>query len=215
MNSCDYDKTKHRYYINEDAVPSVTQVLADNRLIPDYSNDDNPRVIGSLVHHMLEVYDKGKDISLYKGSEAFLNGWQLFMKESEAHWLKIEVPMYSNLLKFAGTSDRIGYCFKKYYVIDIKTGSQADYHKIQTAGYKILESESLGENINSVPIHRACVYLPGNGSYKFVEHTSRMDERIFIAALTLTHYRGDYDRSNGRHPKNNRVHSGNGQPSND
>lgn len=90
------------------------------------------------------------------------------------------------------------------FIIDMKTGSKACWHGIQTAGYKDLAVDDdalwalFGEPFASwtlterdAGLRRAIVYLPGNGKFQFAEQQDPGDHWRFSSALALLQWRHD------------------------
>jgi len=89
-----------------------------------------------------------------------------------------EERLASNVYRFAGTIDHIGYLDGHFCIIDVKTSVVASAATgIQLAGYEIL--------LSARGARRFALHLQDNGNYKLIEYKDRNDRNIFLAALAL------------------------------
>lgn len=181
-----FDAEKHQYRIDGQRVPSVTQVLQGAGLIDTTWFNDAARTRGTYVAQATEMYDKGTlDYdALDEGLRPYVMAWEKFLVENEVEIKAIEMMVCSEARRYAGTLDRIiamgGGKYK--YVLDIKTGSAAKWHSIQTAGY-----------VQCLPGYhrRASIILNNDGKYSFHEHIESYDRGVFLSALNLYHWKSD------------------------
>ena len=185
-----FNKELHKYEFNGVPVPSVTQVLAsvgliDLSMVP--ANILNEACeFGSLVHKATELYDHGR-LKL-DGLDPEINhcvtAWLQFVKDFDVQILEIELRVYSNRFKYAGTLDRIAVIKDRLYIIDLKTGAKQKAYMAQTAAYALAYREMTGTRA----IKRASVYLDGE-KYKFDPHENKEDESVFLSALAVHNYK--------------------------
>jgi hypothetical protein len=163
------------------SLPSVTQIIADAGLygntsyFTDYSRDR-----GSFVHKAIEYHLSGElsEETLDPVIVPYLDAWKKF--QSEANYISnlCEERLASNVYRFAGTIDHIGYLDGHFCIIDVKTSVVASAATgIQLAGYEIL--------LSARGARRFALHLQDNGNYKLIEYKDRNDRNIFLAALAL------------------------------
>ena len=160
---------------------------------------------GIVVHDIAEAYAHGAVMP--GGLDAYTDGLSLWFMEYGPAVLFTERRIVSEQLHLTGRVD-LGaiLCGRAMpdtptpWVIDYKTGQPADWHGIQTAGYKLLVEHDVATQTlaagafepKAVPgagWSRAVLYLPGNGKYRFVPQTDPQDTYLFRAALTLHTWR--------------------------
>lgn len=180
-----FDAKTHTYTYNGKLVPSVTEIisaagLSNYDVIPEAILEP-AATFGTDVHAACAEFDRGGGIPKNELLAECVQGWAKFTRDFSAKWQHIEQFRYNARYGYAGTSDRLGYVNDKWTVIDIKTGTPAKWHRIQTAGYAML----------SMPIipYRMVVYLKPGG-YKIVENKDKLDEQVFLSALTIFKFKG-------------------------
>ena len=204
-----FEEQGHVYKFEGKRVMSLTQILDAAGLV-DYSMVqpavlEAKRGLGSKVHEYCLWNDKNElDMDDLKPWPKYWNrveGWRQFVADSgfmpDLTWCEVPAAARVNGMLYALTVDRYGVVGDgeniANAVIEIKTCADKEpSHQIQTAGQAILfrpQSDAV-----QLPLKRFAVYLleKANGAGKFYavqEHTDRMDEKIFLACLMLTHYR--------------------------
>lgn len=181
------------YTLNGVRLPSVSDVLRISG-ISDWSHVD-PGILaaaaarGTAVHKCCEAIERetvdwaGIEPSHLPYIDAFMAFMDITGWESDL----MEEPLCSETLLVAGTPDRRG-CFTKWEgtpraVLDLKTGAPQPAHSIQLAGYKRLMPPE------DPPLKRYGLYLSRDGSYQLKEYAGATDEKIFAAAVALTHWK--------------------------
>ena len=161
-----FDPAIHAYSIYGIRVPSVTQCLKACGFIEE-RGDEYAMKRGEYVHEATALDDAGKldESSLDPVILPYVQAWRRFRKDSGFLPLKIECRVGHPVYRYAGTLDRIGEMPDDgQWVLDIKTGSPADWHPLQTALYAVAAEYMDGD----VTLKRAAVYLRDNGSYSDV-----------------------------------------------
>lgn len=182
-----FDAETHTYRIDGERVPSVTQVLEGAGLIDTRWFNDEARTRGTYVALATQYYDEGTlDYdALDDELKPYVMAWERFLAGDDTREvLRIEQRVWHTALRFAGTLDRtiLMGTTKRKYVLDIKTGSAAPWHQLQTAGY----AECL------VGLWcRASIILYDDASYHFNVHDSRSDRDVFRSALNLYHWKSE------------------------
>ena len=161
----------------------VTQVLRGAGLCDMSFVDEAAMKRGTAVHLATELDDLGEleESSVDPVVAPYLAGWRRFRTEMKPQIVTIEEKVSDQLAGYRGTLDRRVYLDNKHWVIDIKTGSPAPWHAIQLAGYAAVFTPN--------PRYRAGVYLPGDGSYRFVEYSDRQDYEVWRSALRIAKWR--------------------------
>lgn len=187
-----FEADTHTYRLLDDVVPSVTQILSDNRLRADYRwvNPDvleRARQIGHAAHAAAHYSDEGTLVESTVAPEVlpFLQAWRAFVEVRQVRMVKLEQLFADTTYRFAGTIDRIAFIdgVERPVILDIKTGdsSGANY---QTAAYGYLAGLPLSTPRFSVQLHPERP-IP----YTVTPYRRTSDWRIFRAALELTHER--------------------------
>jgi hypothetical protein len=201
----------HRYEMNGQRIISLTQILDACGLV-DYSGIDptvlaNKAKFGTKIHEYTLWNDQGEldmdDLKPYQNYFNCIVGWRQFCEDfnfaCNMEWAEVPCAVKLNGMLFGMTVDRFGTFGSKedvaagkvsFGVVEIKTCADRKFsHQIQTAAQTV---PFRGDG--SVAMKRYAVYLLSqpNGSgrcYFAQEHTERMDEKIFLAALMLTQTR--------------------------
>jgi hypothetical protein len=206
-----FEQEGHRYTLDGKPLISLTQILSAAGMI-DYSHVDpqvlaNKAAFGTKVHEYCLWNDQGEldmdDLKPYPKYWNRVEGWRQFRHDfqftPDLEWCEIPAALKVNGMTYALTVDRFGVMgpvdgregFKPAIaVIELKTCANGEpSHAIQTAGQALLFKGD-----GSVEIKRYGVYLldkPNGGGklYRAELHEDRMDEKIFLSALTLTYWR--------------------------
>lgn len=179
-----FNKEEHLYYLEDKTtVPSVTQIIKNAGLI-NYSNVPDyilkrAATRGTAVHEACELFDKKIDkFTTYLSIpllEPYIKAWISFVRQFSPDFMEIESIVYSEKHNFAGTLDRVCMMDNVLWIIDIKTGAEKDYHRLQTAGYSIAFKK-----YDCVEIFRACVYLSKDGGFQLNCHLNDDDINEFL-----------------------------------
>jgi hypothetical protein len=177
----DFDPQAHTYKVDGEHYPSVTQVLTSAGLIDTTWYTPEACQLGTYVHQALHLMDTGEldEATLDPALRPYLDGWFKFLTDSRAEVMAMEYPVANTCHRYAGTLDR-WLLWNGDVIVDIKTGAAEPWHALQTALYA---------RCLKVNARRACVYLPGDGSYKAVAHTNPNDESVGLAAVALHHWK--------------------------
>lgn len=192
-----FDAATHTYTLDGHAIPSVTQVLSDNRLRADYRHVrpdvlERARQIGHAAHAAAHYSDEGTLVESTVAPEVlpFLAAWRAFVEVRQVEMLELEQLFADPTYRFAGTIDRIARLdgADRPVILDIKTG-EASGTNYQTAAYGHLAGLPLSTPRYSVQLHpeRAVPYT-------VTPYRATSDWRIFRAALELTHERAAHGR---------------------
>jgi len=187
-----FEPVSHTYRLEGREIPSVTQILSDNRLRADFRfvNPDvleRARRLGQAAHAAAHYYDEGSldTATVAPEVQPYLDAWRLFVEERQVHMLQLEQLWADPLYLFAGTIDRVAEVdgIERAIILDIKTG-EATGTNYQTAAYAHLAGLPLFTPRWSVQLHPERA-VP----YSVTPYSRTSDWRIFRAALELTHER--------------------------
>ena len=194
-----FDPETHRYTVNGEAWPSVTQLLSEFKLV-DFSmvpaeRLEYKRVLGTRVHAATVLLDKGElDEDHFNESfpecVPYLNAYRKFREIESFEPVHKEQRYFSKKWKFAGTPDEFGIINGDNYIIDYKCCFQV-YPAVSTQlqGYKIL----LEENIKGIKIKKLLsLLLKKTGHYEITEHKDNQSKNDFLACLVLHWRRRNY-----------------------
>ncbi len=184
----EFEEETHTYRLDGKIIPSVTEILTDVGLYPDFSMTDPWYAErGSLVHLATHYYDNGTldpdsiddEIHGYlKSYLEFKNVYLFDVKESE---MRVHDPIYW----YAGTADKLGDIDwdgqRREALPDLKCGPPEYGYQFQIAGY------SMARGLHHSTL-RLGVYLNKNGKLpKVIEYNDPGDFEIFKAATLLFH----------------------------
>jgi len=139
-----YRDEGHTYFVEvngkEIILPSVTQLMRTTGVIPqsDFEIPEKYAVLGTEVHAMTELVDKGMFYPEFCSEEALLYvlQYQSFLEENDVEILEIEQIIFNEELLYAGRLDRVMSINGIEYIVDIKTGGKYRWHARQLTAYK-------------------------------------------------------------------------------
>ena len=186
-----FEEEKHQYFWQGNLVPSVTQILDDVGLWPDYSVLDPWYADrGSKVHKAVALWEKGRlsEDVLDDQIVPYLESYKLWKEFTKYEPEIIEVPAYSLSFNFAGTPDSFGKVSEdspvfwwRDVVLDLKCGPFNIFFGFQLAGYSIITEQHWKWK-------RVSLHLQNDGSIaKHRVHDDPDDFHIFKSAVTVYH----------------------------
>ena len=203
-----FDKVEHEYRLFGQRLPSVTEVLGAQGMLPDYSwMPEFYRERGSAVHSAiaLEFFDRLDWGSLDENTKPYVERFRTFIEHLDFEPILVEQPLASEVYLYAGTPDALGWTGGgELLFLDWKCGGIEPAHHVQLAGgYMPLLEEAADEG--RIPVTRedlakarmAVVSLANdNPKLHPVERNGHRD--VFRSALAtyrwrLTHMKGVRD----------------------
>jgi hypothetical protein len=180
----------HIYTVGGVIVPAVSTIVQHAHRAAGGSSGgpwftDEHRERGKAVHAATLALDQSSleydDLLkwLKPAWQPFFFAYFEFRKHCRCQWALMEQARVHRALKFAGTPDRVGTLNDWPAILELKTGSPAPWHGVQTAGQDIL--------MGSRGRRRYVVYLTSDGRYKLREHTDSGDYLKFLSALQAFH----------------------------
>ena len=168
-----------RFYVTPDgnSYPSITTVLSlqDKPGLKKWRDGvgekEAKRIskesmrIGTAVHQMAEFYLSNYIIKLKNEEKKIVDTFNRlrFLLGNINNIVGVEIPLFSDLLRVAGTTDCIAEYNGKLSVIDFKTSLRPkkeewiDDYYMQTFAYKLMFEEMTGIEIQQIVILVACV----------------------------------------------------------
>jgi hypothetical protein len=205
-----FEPESHRYAINGIVVPSVTQVLEEERLI-DFSGIpdatlDQAKARGTYVHTILHYYLEGDfDVDdcdpRYRGYfdsalEYLARTKKTPLRNANGEAIAVEYRFWHPGRMFAGQIDYLGWDEDEVLSIDDwKTGEPSDVAApLQTAAYECGVRDCLLPHFpvryRNKPIRRRAVKLYRDGKPGRPEiYDDPRDLAMFFTALTCVHFR--------------------------
>ena len=142
----EFDPSDHSYRLDGKLIPGVTTVLGAVGIIETSYFREEAAWRGSVMHKVCELDDLGT-IAQYEidpQAEPYLAAYRAFKRDRAFLPSLIEQPLADPKLGFAGTPDRTGVIAGRqrgldYRVtLDLKTGAEAWWHRLQLAAYSQL-----------------------------------------------------------------------------
>ena len=185
----DFDPDTHRYTLNGERLPSVTEVLEPEEQLDGIPAEDlaRGRERGHHVHVAcaLLCYNNLEWSKLDPLLVPRVSAARKFLKETNFTILRVEHRMFDPTLKVAGTLDLFGVMNRFSWIIDWKSGMVSRTAGPQTAAYDNLFRQSFGGRENK----RGVVELHDDGSYRLRPQEDKRDYSIFKSCLNLHHWR--------------------------
>lgn len=180
-----FDQASHTYFWNGKPVPGVTSILQAL-----HSFDGVPAGVleaaqdrGTAVHLCCEYLDKGilDEESIDPAITGYVDAWRLFTAEMRPVWSHIEAQVYHQVMRYAGTVDRVGQLQGREFVLDIKTSiASHPVWGLQTAAY--------GHALGKQDAARATVQLRADGTYRLIEWKDTADWPTFVSLITINNF---------------------------
>jgi hypothetical protein len=191
-----FDETRHLYWLMGREVPSVSTVIRDLGETGHYRGDAGGAMArGSRVHLLTQRDDAGKlEPPANIDDAGYLDAWRAWRASFGGSIDKgdAELRVGSAVYRYAGTLDRvIRFPCGRVVVVEIKTGGEAKWHRLQTAAYTIAFCEDGHAGIGRKPeeLERLAVYLNPDGTYRERLHTNPADLLGWKAGIVFWHWR--------------------------
>jgi len=200
-----FNPTTHEYRVDGVLMPSVTQLLDDAGLTPDYSVVPAPvlehaRKRGIHIDACCDLLDVD-DLdwrSVHPEALPYVEAWLRFREYEGFTPIASQVPLFHPVYGYAGTSDCVGLLpGNRPVVVERKaTAKMAATYALQTAGYALdgmYCAPAGGGALAPVPWGppaRLGVHLKRNGSYELVPYDDPEDLSAFLGVVALGRWRG-------------------------
>jgi hypothetical protein len=199
----EFDPTTHIYRVDGVQMPSVTQLLDDAGLTPDYSVvaprvREHARQRGIHVDACCDLLDQD-DLdwsSVHPEAVPYIEAWARFCADEGYEPVAGQVPLYHPRYGYAGTADSIGTLNRQWVVVERKaTQKMAATYALQLAGYSQAPyaAPTGGGPLRPVPWGtpaRLGVQLKRDGTYAVVLYEDAEDLATFLGVVALYRWRG-------------------------
>jgi hypothetical protein len=197
----EFDPTTHVYRVDGVQQPSVTQLLEDAGMTPDYTTvpyrvREHARQRGLHVDAACDLLDEG-DLdfsSVHPDCIGYVDAWARFRDEEGYEPACGQVPLY-HPLGYAGTADSLGRLNGEWVVVERKaTARMSPLYGLQLAGYSQAPyaAPTGGGPLRPVPWGtpaRLGVQLKRDGSYTLVLYEDTEDLAAFLGVVALFRWR--------------------------
>lgn len=190
VSQLQFDAASHRYTLDGGDVPSVTTILSGSGVThfggPKGPDAEAAMLRGRLVHQGCEDYDNGAlDMAAVREDcIPYVQAYIKFVADTGFAPMLIEAKVLAEKHGYCGTLDRFGELQGIDTLIDLKTGSCGRSAGPQTAAYAYAALESYGVEAK----RRFALVLTPSG-YKLEPLTDAQDWKVFLAALTVHHFK--------------------------
>lgn len=189
-----FDEKEHRYTWNGAPVLSITQILRDVGISPDFSAMNQTLLAeaalrGTHVHSICEFYDMDDLGDFDPKYQGYLDAWIKFRFDSGFIPEVREAMLFHPTYRFAGRPDAAGILNEKYAVVEIKSGEGPTLH--DSIGCQLAAQQILIDDVAKYgPIKtRLAVKLHRDGTYSQREYKDRNDRGVFLSAVTVANYK--------------------------
>lgn len=168
--------------------PRVSDILRSGNLVDSSFFTEGGRLKGQATHLATQYLDEG-DLDVSSVDEAIrhrVEAYQRFLVEMKPEILSIEESVSHENLRYRGTLDRRLKLEGVEGILDIKSPHKAPWQGVQVAAYA---------GTFDRPLRRWTLHLEEDGLYHLIEHKSRDDWKVFLAALTVHNWRTNGTRA--------------------
>jgi hypothetical protein len=175
----------HRYRLDGQSIPGVSEVLESNGLISSFAKVPEAARRGTLVHECMALYGLGylDWLSVDPRILGYVLSGVQFYDSLEFKPAFLERKEYHRDYFFAGTIDAIGGSRMGDLLVDWKTGKASEpAARLQLAAYKALAERLCGGKFRTVVVELD--ERGGKPNLKFLGN-ERADFAQFVACLTV------------------------------
>lgn len=134
-----FDEAAHKYQLDGRPIPSVTQIIKEAGLTGHYKGTA-ARDRGTRIHTATEVYDT-LGVIMDTAEAPYVEAWAKFRTDNKVQIIASEQAVCNKEHWYAGTLDRIISLivagFPITAILDIKSGTKADWHRFQLGAYAL------------------------------------------------------------------------------
>jgi hypothetical protein len=135
-----FNEATHKYFIDGQSVPSVTQILND--VLPyQFTVDDWYLERGQVIHACAVLVGKGQKFEHDDRIAGHVKALYKFWKEVKPSPMMFETKVASLKYRFAGTFDLLAVFNSKLCLFDYKSSLDIERTALQLAGYALAREE--------------------------------------------------------------------------
>lgn len=179
-----FEVAKHEYFLNEQRIPSASELLERGGLYGDAAKfyTEAGRDRGTDVHDLTRDYDLGAlDIKqLETPNRGAVLGYIAASVALNPAWECIEEAECHAGYRFGCRPDRVGAVMERPTIAEIKRAAKAKWHAVQTALQALAVSYRTG--IRPEDYQRLVIYVKPTGKFTVEVHQDRRD---FDTAMQL------------------------------
>lgn len=177
-----FDPATHRYTVNGQVWPSVTQILEIYDLYRGVPRNvlDAAAAFGNAVHEACHLDNQGRldNASLDRYLQPYVQAWRAWQADTNAVIVASELRVVNHRLTYCGTLDAIARIGGVEHLVDIKTSVEIPPTVgAQTAAY----AEARG----TPRIRRRVVQLRADGTYRSERLSDSADWNRFLSARNV------------------------------
>ncbi len=188
-----FEPEAHVYRWRGAVVPSVTQILKDLGLSPNYPEDRGWLQFGRDIHRCCDLVLRDRLESCGAVYAPYVEAFRDVVKTYQIEPINTEMQVYHDSLGFAGTLDLHCRIFGTPAIVDYKTGVPPECVGLQTSGYDLALSRML-QVPPTLKRRRFALRLltdetKTTGKAKLVEYTDPFDYEAFAGAVAVWKWR--------------------------
>jgi hypothetical protein len=183
-----FDEEHHRFLVEGQRWPSITQVLTDAGFIDTRWFTKEGRERGSHIHRIIHWHLIGEldEMSIDPELWPYFEAWLRFESDTGFRPTETETPRISELYHFGGIPDSIGMLAGCEVILERKTGALPEWVALQLAAQEILHER---------PLSRLAIRLKKTGRYELKQYHDRRDREVFLSALACWWWKNDGGKS--------------------
>ena len=193
-----FDERTHTYRWDGEWMFSVSKVLRDSGLAPDFAGIDpvvleKARNRGIAVHALTEAIDGGEYPEIPTELAGYVEGYRLFKRESGFELIAAELMVGHKKYGFAGRLDRLGWIGDQRTIADLKCVAMVAHQSTSlqlgayAGGYEYLHPTQSVQQLMAVQ-------LRPNGTYTIHLYSPSECWRVFLAALEVAKWRRAHNK---------------------
>lgn len=176
-----FDENRHAYAMNGIEVPSVTRILGTLYTMPDNAYVYYRASIGNAVHKAVEYVDRGVEFTLDASCEGYIRAYRSWVSaNAQTHINGEQMVGHVACPLYAGRYDKKILMCGKRWIVDVKTGARAPWHKMQVTAYMRAE--------HGTADRAGCLYLREDGTYEWDPVPLRLVPQAWAEFLACARY---------------------------
>jgi len=181
MDKFHFDSAKHEYWVNNQKVPSVTEIVM-TVYGNSYPTDEFYLRKGSMLHLAISLYlqDNLDETTVDKRIAGQLDGAKMAISQLNLKPSLIEKHLYHPIFQYGGTPDLLT---QDGILIDWKTSPSRLTTPAQLGGYLLLLTAW------QHPVKKTFEIALQDKNYKLTEYNMQYCKNLFLATLTVYNHK--------------------------